>query len=46
MEEDGYEDDDKLKDLGQFTVDQAMGLDDWLVFEDAIDVELYTDTRK
>ena len=41
MEVDGYEEDDKLKELGPFTVKQAMGRNDWLMFKEAIDVELF-----
>ena len=41
MEVDGYEDDAKLKDLGLFTVKQAMKRDDWPMFEEAINVEFF-----
>ena len=41
MEVEGYEGDDKPKDLGPFTVKQAMGRDARLIFKEAIDVELY-----
>ena len=41
MEIDGYEEDDKLKYLGPFTVKHAMKRDDWPMFEEAIDVEFF-----
>ena len=41
MDVNGLEDDDKLKDLGHFTVKQAMKRDDWPMFEEAINVEFF-----
>ena len=41
MDGNGHEDDDKLKDLGPFTVKHAMKRDDWPMFEEAINVEFF-----
>ena len=41
MDVNGLEDDDKLKDLGPFTVKQAMKRNDWPMFEEAINVEVF-----
>ena len=41
MEVNGYEEGDELKDLGPFTVNQAMKRNDWPMFEEAINVKKF-----